>query len=69
VIIKVGLVLGRESHIMGYLLGWTGLAIRVDEVAAGMAREVVGRNGNGSETVSNGEVRRRGGEWLRKGSE
>ncbi|PQE21578.1 nucleoside-diphosphate-sugar epimerase protein [Rutstroemia sp. NJR-2017a WRK4] len=56
VIIKVGLVLGRESHIM-----------RVDEIAAGMVREVVGRRGTGSETVSNGEVRRRGSEWLRKG--
>jgi hypothetical protein len=54
---------------MGYLLGWTGLAIRVDELAAGMVREVVGRRGKGSETVSNGEVRRRGGEWLRKGPE
>ncbi|KAM3073479.1 hypothetical protein ACMFMG_004623 [Clarireedia jacksonii] len=69
VIIKVGLVVGIERHVAGYLLGWTGLGIKVDELAAGMVREVVGRRGKGSETVSNGEVRRRGGEWLRKRSE
>ena len=64
VIIKAGLVIGKEHWIPEWVVGVSRLAIRVDGLAAAMVDCAVG--GSGSGTLGNGELRRRGGGLLVK---